>query len=166
MSLRAYLVTLCAAIAAVSVIPTIRATTVQLDNGTFIGTTSNGVNKFLGIPFAQPPCVTSLWWYNLSSSTDLAHISPTNSVGDLRFRLPQELGPYDGTHNASDFGPACTQQKLRNPPLIVYLEGLLDNLPKWLADIIRKALFNPPPPDSEDCAETVVLCLSGTHNNL
>ncbi|THH21429.1 hypothetical protein EW146_g170 [Bondarzewia mesenterica] len=37
--------------------PTARATspTVRLDNGTFVGTTSGSVSKFLGIPFAQPP---------------------------------------------------------------------------------------------------------------
>ena len=33
------------------------APTVQLDQGTFIGTTDGTTNKFLGIPFAQPPCV-------------------------------------------------------------------------------------------------------------
>ena len=33
------------------------APAVQLDQGTFIGTTDGTTNKFLGIPFAQPPCV-------------------------------------------------------------------------------------------------------------
>ena len=33
---------------------------VTLDKGTFIGATASGVNKFLGIPFAQPPCVVQL----------------------------------------------------------------------------------------------------------
>lgn len=31
--------------------------TVQLDNATFIGLSSGQVSSFLGIPFAQPPCV-------------------------------------------------------------------------------------------------------------
>jgi hypothetical protein len=30
---------------------------VKLDRGTFIGTTANGTNSFLGIPFAHPPSV-------------------------------------------------------------------------------------------------------------
>jgi acetylcholinesterase len=149
MNLRAYLVTLCAAISALSVIPTTHAATVQLDDGTFIGTTSDGVNNFLGIPFAQPPCVTSLWRYYLSSSTDLAHISPTNSVGDLRFRLPQEFGPYDGTHNASEFGPACPQQAI--PPVNT------TDLPKEVADYLQSLISSGNIQDSEDCAEIIYL---------
>lgn len=31
------------------------APTVKLDNATFTGASSGKVNKFLGIPFAQPP---------------------------------------------------------------------------------------------------------------
>ncbi|KAI9454054.1 Alpha/Beta hydrolase protein [Lactarius psammicola] len=88
-SLRVSLVAICAAAATV-----LAATTplpsappiVTLDRGTFIGTTANGLNKFLGIPFAQPP------------------------VGDLRFRLPKAFGPYVGKHNATAFGPSCPQQ--------------------------------------------------------
>lgn len=32
---------------------------VQLDAGTFNGIASGNVDQFLGIPFAQPPCVAS-----------------------------------------------------------------------------------------------------------
>jgi acetylcholinesterase len=55
--LRASLVFICAATATVLAAPTIYATppVVTLDNGTFTGTYANGVNKFLGIPFAKPP---------------------------------------------------------------------------------------------------------------
>ncbi|KAI0655443.1 carotenoid ester lipase precursor [Cubamyces menziesii] len=64
------------------------APTVQLDQGTFIGTTDGTTNKFLGIPFAQPP------------------------VGDLRFNLPVAVDPYTGTHTVTAFGPACPQQAI------------------------------------------------------
>ncbi|THH17257.1 hypothetical protein EW146_g3519 [Bondarzewia mesenterica] len=65
--------------------------TVQLDNGTFVGTTIGAVTRFLGIPFAQSP------------------------IGDLRFRLPQPNGPYTGTQTASTYGPACPQQAITLP---------------------------------------------------
>ncbi|ETW78802.1 Esterase/lipase/thioesterase [Heterobasidion irregulare TC 32-1] len=73
--------------------PTARATgpTVKLDNGTFVGTTSGSVSKFLGIPFAQSP------------------------TGDLRFRLPKTIDPYTGTQTVSAFGPACPQQEITLP---------------------------------------------------
>ncbi|GJE92627.1 carotenoid ester lipase precursor [Phanerochaete sordida] len=73
------------------------APTVRLDAGIFVGASEGPANKFLGIPFAQPP------------------------VGDLRFRLPVPAAPYAGTYNASAFGLACAQQNdtLRVPPAIV-----------------------------------------------
>ncbi|KAH9020058.1 carotenoid ester lipase precursor [Lactarius hengduanensis] len=85
--LRASLIIICTATATVSA-TIIDATCpiVTLDMGTFVGTTADGLNKFLGIPFARPP------------------------VGDLRFRLPESPGPYAGTHNATAFGLPCPQQ--------------------------------------------------------
>jgi acetylcholinesterase len=87
----AKLFALCAATATVFAAPspTTYATPpiVTLDKGTFIGTSNDGVNAFLGIPFAQPP------------------------VGYLRFRQPQSLAPYSaGTYNATAFGLSCPQQ--------------------------------------------------------
>jgi hypothetical protein len=62
--LRAKLFTLCTATAIVLAAPspTTYATPpiVTLDKGTFIGTSNNGVNAFLGIPFAQPPSVVDV----------------------------------------------------------------------------------------------------------
>ncbi len=57
--LRALLVIICAATATVLATSTMHDTCpiVTLDKGTFIGIKADGVNKFLGIPFAQPPSV-------------------------------------------------------------------------------------------------------------
>ncbi|TFY81774.1 hypothetical protein EWM64_g2237 [Hericium alpestre] len=73
--------------------PTSRAAipTVELDNATFVGQASGSVNKFLGIPFAQPP------------------------TGDLRFQLPKPNDPYTGTHTVTAFGPSCPQQAVTLP---------------------------------------------------
>ena len=54
------LVAICAAAAPVlATSPPKRYTSpvVTLDQGGFIGKTANGINQFLGIPFAQPPSV-------------------------------------------------------------------------------------------------------------
>ncbi|KAF8272602.1 Alpha/Beta hydrolase protein [Lactarius quietus] len=105
--LRGLLVAVCAATTTVLADPAVPATspTITLDKGKFIGTTINGTNRFLGIPFAQPP------------------------VGDLRFRHPQAHGPYAGIHDATSFGLSCPQQASTVPipnglpdPTIAYLE--------------------------------------------
>ncbi len=46
-----------------------------------------GVSVFRGVPFAQPP------------------------VGDLRWRPPVAVEPWDGTRAATEFGPACWQAR-------------------------------------------------------
>jgi para-nitrobenzyl esterase len=46
---------------------------------------ANGVRNFKGIPFAAPP------------------------VGDLRWREPQPVKPWQGERSADQFGPRCTQ---------------------------------------------------------
>ncbi|KAA1472212.1 carotenoid ester lipase precursor [Dentipellis sp. KUC8613] len=92
-SLQAALAALLLVVGPADALPTTRASgpTVQLDNGTFIGQASGKVNKFLGIPFAQPP------------------------TGDLRFRLPKPNDPYSGTQTVTAFGPSCPQQDITIP---------------------------------------------------
>ncbi|KAI0298097.1 carotenoid ester lipase precursor [Multifurca ochricompacta] len=113
--LQASLIIICTAITTVLAAPAMPATnpTVTLDNGTFTGTTSNGVNKFLGIPFAQPP------------------------VGNLRFHLPQELDPYQGAHSATAFGPACPQQAV-TPSLPA---GLPQDVANEISNVIFSVIF-------------------------
>ncbi|KAJ3562849.1 hypothetical protein NP233_g9322 [Leucocoprinus birnbaumii] len=92
--------------------------TVTLDNGTFTGLASGTVIQFLGIPFAQPP------------------------IGNLRYRLPQEIQPYTGNHLATAFGPACPQQNTNLP--------LPPGLPSQAINMIVNAGINAVFPDSED----------------
>ncbi|KAG6812180.1 hypothetical protein H0H92_004048 [Tricholoma furcatifolium] len=93
--------------------------TVKLDSATVTGKSSSSGNsvEFLGIPYAQPP------------------------VGDLRFRLPQEIPKYSSDFDATAFGPSCPQQKF--------------NKPGWITGELGKALdstiFGVDFPDAEDC---------------
>ncbi|KAL0578576.1 hypothetical protein V5O48_003426 [Marasmius crinis-equi] len=65
--------------------------TVSLDSATVTGTSSQGVSKFLGIPYAQPP------------------------TGNRRFRPPEPITPYTGSVDATAYGPACPQQQDKAP---------------------------------------------------
>jgi para-nitrobenzyl esterase len=61
---------------------------VKLTAGQVMGAISpenENVSRFLGIPFAAPP------------------------MGDLRWRPPQAIDPWDGVRSAESFGPAPTQ---------------------------------------------------------
>ncbi|KAH7890870.1 Alpha/Beta hydrolase protein [Phlebopus sp. FC_14] len=64
---------------------------VTLDSATFTGVSSNETNKFLGIPYAQPP------------------------VGELRFQVTQSVSAYTGSYSATKYGPACIQQSVKIP---------------------------------------------------
>ena len=99
---------------------------VELDYGTFDGNPTNGVTKFLGMPFAAPPYV-----YNYACSFH-AVLMLVFSIGDLRFSPPQPPVPFLGVRQATAFGPACFQQALSvskiNPTVLKTLMPELESL--------------------------------------
>jgi para-nitrobenzyl esterase len=76
----ALFVIICTAVPAFAQISTAKVT-----GGTVEGIVKDGIASFKGIPFAAPP------------------------VGDLRWRAPQPLKPWEGVKNALDFAPAPVQ---------------------------------------------------------
>lgn len=65
--------------------------TVSVTGGRVEGVTADGVTSFKGIPFAAPP------------------------VGDLRWRLPRPVKPWEGVRKADHFGPECMQASFNRP---------------------------------------------------
>ena len=61
------------------------APTVTIDSGKLAGNEKDGMMSFLGIPYASPP------------------------TGDLRWRAPQPVKTWQGTRQATEFGPVCRQ---------------------------------------------------------
>ncbi len=60
-------------------------TTAQTRQGALRGQVEDGIHVFRGVPFAQPP------------------------VGELRWRRPQPVEPWDGVRDALEFGPISVQ---------------------------------------------------------
>ncbi|TFK48803.1 carotenoid ester lipase precursor [Heliocybe sulcata] len=89
--------------------------TVTLDSGTFTGVASGSINKFLGIPYAQPP------------------------TGNLRFNLPQAIPPYNGSHSATTFGNECPQQAITLP----LVNGLAGDAIDFIVNSIFRAVTGP-----------------------
>ncbi len=58
---------------------------IRIDAGQIAGTERGGIERFFGIPFAAPP------------------------VGDLRWRAPEPVKPWDGVKQTTEFGPVCRQ---------------------------------------------------------
>ncbi|KAK0201512.1 carotenoid ester lipase precursor [Desarmillaria ectypa] len=119
------LIGLHACIVTSAIISSRAAPTVTLDSATFTGTASGTVSKFLGIPFAQPP------------------------IGDRRFQLPETLPAYNGSYDASAFGPSCPQQAIKLP--------ILTGIPAEAVDHIVNSIYNVVLPDDEDCLTINVL---------
>jgi len=62
--------------------------TVTVTGGEVRGVVEDGITSFKGIPFAAPP------------------------VGELRWKAPQPVAPWDGVREAKDFGPMPMQRLL------------------------------------------------------
>jgi para-nitrobenzyl esterase len=60
-------------------------TTVKVEGGKVEGILENGLRVFRGIPFAKPP------------------------VGELRWKAPQPVHPWEGIRKAKQFAPSCPQ---------------------------------------------------------
>jgi para-nitrobenzyl esterase len=60
---------------------------VQIEDGELEGSNDDGIRKFLGIPYAQPP------------------------IGPLRWRRPQPVEAWSGVKAANEFGPRCAQNE-------------------------------------------------------
>ncbi len=58
---------------------------VKIDGGLISGVNADGVRSFKGVPFAAPP------------------------VGDLRWKPPQPVAPWQGVRQCDAFGPECPQ---------------------------------------------------------
>ncbi|KAF4581408.1 hypothetical protein EYR40_009693 [Pleurotus pulmonarius] len=94
---------------------------VTLDSATVTGTQFGRVNRYLGIPFAQPP------------------------VGYLRFRRPEPIAPYTESFSALTYGKACPQQDVQ-----LSLPGIL-GLADGIVDFLTNTAWGVALPDGEDC---------------
>jgi len=63
----------------------------RVASGRLGGSSDNGVTRYLGVPYAQPP------------------------VGPLRWRDPQPVGTWTGVRDATRFAPACPQTGVSMP---------------------------------------------------
>lgn len=115
------------------------APTATIKNGTVVGTSSNGIDSFSGIPFAQPP------------------------VGNLRLRAPQTLtrGFPGDSFDASKSAAAC-------PQFAFQVDNLdLSDLPNSVVgDIVGELVMSPIAQkainQNEDCLTITVQRPAGT----
>ena len=83
MSRRIVVIAMCLAV--VAVVRSATLDTVTIDSGQIAGSIENGVRVFKGIPFAAPP------------------------TGDLRWKAPQPVTPWQGVREATTFSADCMQ---------------------------------------------------------
>ena len=82
---------------------------VKLSYGSFQGTSSDGLDKFLGIPFAAPPYVSATYHRQRFSRMYM------DRTGDLRFGLPKAPIVFKGLRDAISYGAACPQHGVTGP---------------------------------------------------
>jgi para-nitrobenzyl esterase len=68
-------------------------TVVRVDTGQLQGVIEDGVVSYKGVPFAAPP------------------------VGEMRWRPPQPVMPWNGVRQAAEFGADCMQGRFGPPPV-------------------------------------------------
>ena len=78
----------------------------------------------------------------------------TDRVGNLRFRRPKWPLPYVGEHNATAYGPSCSQLE----PALVPPAGL----PAVTLEVLESVGTSPALSKSEDCEES--LCMHTVTN--
>lgn len=69
---------------------------IRVDGGLISGIEDNGARAYLGVPFAAPP------------------------TGDLRWKAPQPVVPWDGVRACDAFGPICPQTPY--PAMSIYVQ--------------------------------------------
>ncbi|EMD36783.1 hypothetical protein CERSUDRAFT_65576 [Gelatoporia subvermispora B] len=94
---------------------------VTIEDGMLIGAADGGTNKYLGIPFAQPP------------------------IGKLRFAPPQQPANYSGVYDASVAGAGCPGFDFGD-----FSTFSMSNPAEELNTMLSKA-FPPPDAIDEDC---------------
>lgn len=93
-------------------------TQIRTEYGLVQGCEEDGYTVYKGIPYAKPPC------------------------GDLRWRKPQEVDPWDGVFHADTFGNMCVQElpKADNPITGRFLKEFYSN-PDFVPGMSEDCLY-------------------------
>lgn len=83
--------------------------------GSISGVIQNGYTVFKGIPYAKPP------------------------IGELRFRAPEEIDPWDGVYHANTFKNKCMQSELPKE-ISFYIKEFYSN-PEFMPECSEDSLY-------------------------